>query len=117
MFRKTFEDGPPELHIVFDGGYNGGLGVGTWAVVLVYKDKEVLLEYGHAYKTTSSDLEFRGAQKALQYAFKLGVETIIGDCEGCMKSMNKKYPEFTWGWTPSKSNVADKYTKHYPSGV
>lgn len=117
MFKKTFEDGHPELHLVFDGGYNGGLGVGTWAVVLVYKDKEILLECGHEYKTTSSALEFEGAKKSLMYAMSLGVDTIIGDCEGCMKSMNKKHPELVWGWTPSKHNVADKYTKHYPKNV
>ena len=111
MFKRTYDGGTTEPHIVFDGGYNCGLGFGTWAVVFVYKGKEILLDWGHEHKSTSSGLEFSAARKAREYATRLGVDIVYGDYQGCLRTMSREEPSIDWRWVPSKNNVADKYTK------
>jgi len=102
------------VFIYFDGGYNGGLGVGTWAVVLVRDGKETLLEYGHVYKSTSTELEWVAADKALEYARWLKVKIVFGDYRACLKGMKRDHPDIDWRWVRSAGNVADKFTKYYP---
>lgn len=101
-------------YLVFDGGYNDGLGVGTWAVVLVNNGREILLEYGHEYRSTSTALEWIAARKALEYARWLGVSVVYGDYKACIKGMGEDHPDIDWRWVSSKGNVADRFTKYYP---
>lgn len=103
------------MTIYFDGGYNDGLGVGTWAVVLVRRDgSETLLEYGHVYRANSTKLEWEAARKALEYARWLRVKVVYGDYKACIKGMKQDHPDIDWRWVRSKGNLADRFTKYYP---
>ncbi|MCA1807352.1 MAG: hypothetical protein LC687_05850 [Actinobacteria bacterium] len=76
--------------------------------------KEVLLEYGHKRKSTSTDLEWEAAWKALEYARWLNVSVVYGDYKACLNKMQKLHPDIEWRWVRSRGNVADKYTKYFP---
>lgn len=101
-------------YLVFDGGYSNTLGVGTWAVVLVDNGRERLLEYGHEFRSNSTNLEWTAARRALEHAKLLGVSIVYGDYEACLRGMSEDHPEIDWRWVPSKGNVADRFTKYYP---
>lgn len=105
------------MYLVFDGGYNVGLRVGTWAVVAVEGAKETLIGVGHVNNSSSTKIEWIAAEKAAEYAKDLNVHLIQGDLKACLKDMRKRYPEIEWEWVPSKSNIADKYAKYYPELV
>lgn len=102
------------MYLVFDGGYNNGLRIGTWAVVSVEGAKETLLEVGHVNNSSSTEIEWIAAEKAVEYAKKMNVTLIQGDLKACLKAMRKKHPEIEWEWVSSKANIADKYAKYYP---
>lgn len=97
--------------LYFDGSVKNGHG--TWAVALHDKGITTLLDYGYIPRAKIHSTELRAAREAMEYARKLGVELILGDCRVSLERMEQEDQARTWKWVPSRDNLADRFTKEY----